>query len=252
MTQDAITTTLYIRCAGLHSRGELLNDFFYAHRSALGLENYYEATSSSLGSGVDQDAERVTADNSADAATAGGERVATSSFRLPADFPVEVVFVRQSRKPYFLVEWRYPTQEEVAKQRAKDAATTGDQRNEGEGAAPLEAESNTSSSSTANRLPSTLLADLARRTLALGRSELSGDALMWRDQPVTINAALAGMSVAAERTKLELRDAQLKTQRVAEKRARDEAGAAAGTAKKATDSEKPTSAFVPRSVRRRA
>lgn len=244
MTENtAAGATLYIRCAGLHSRGELLNDFFYAHRVALGLQDYYTTSQAN---------EAPLAPSSGEAE--GATLSPSPSPRLPADFPVEVVYVRLSRKPYFLVEWRYPTDDEVEKQKAKRAEEAGEKEGENRSR-----ETVVDQVSSAERLGADALAALTSRTLALAAQKKDGVAgeeegeLTWRDQPVTISAALPGMTVAAERTKLELRDAQLKTQRVAEKRARDEAESAkkkpAGSQLSAGGS---AGSFVPRSVRRRA
>ncbi|KPA86035.1 hypothetical protein ABB37_00308 [Leptomonas pyrrhocoris] len=229
----------------MHSRGELLHEFFYAHRAALGLDSFYELPSSSTGGNGRQDAD-------ADQMAASAEAERASSPHLPVSFPVEVVYVRQSRKPYFLVEWRYPTEDEVKKQNTVDDGATPHKTEDSSAqeAAPPPSKSNASSSQ--NRLPTDFLAQLAERTLALGKGEESGRSLTWRDQPVTISAALAGMKVATERTKLELRDAQLKTQRVAEKRARDETEAEKKTQGSGAEAGKPAPYFVPRSVRRRA
>ncbi|KPI86899.1 hypothetical protein ABL78_4033 [Leptomonas seymouri] len=246
MTERSATPTLFIRCAGLHSRGELLHEFFYAHRAALGLEPFYEVSNSAPGSSSHQDA-------NADAVPMSAKVERASSPRLPADFPVEVVYVRQSRKPYFLVEWRYPTKEELERQKTVDDDSAYKEKvrdSPTQEAVPPTAESNASSSQ--KRLPSEFLAQLAERTLSLGKKDESEGGLMWRGQPVMISVALAGMMVATERTKLELRDAQLKTQRVAEKRVRDQVEATSNEKGKSSEADQSTPSFVPRSVRRRA
>eukprot|EP00796_Vickermania_ingenoplastis_P005527 gene5527-3986_t len=72
-----MTQTIYIRCAALHNRGDLVNKFFFQHRSVLGIEEWY-----------------------------------TDEQLIPTS-PVEIVEVKYSRKPYFLVEFREPLQEEL-------------------------------------------------------------------------------------------------------------------------------------------
>lgn len=231
MAENASASTLYIRCAGLHSRGELLNNFFFTHRSALGLQDYFEE-SGSLDVSV---------------GTRDGDGAASS--RLPADFPVEVVYVRQSRKRYFLVEWRYPTAEEVEKQKAVEDGASHNEEEDGESPRPKAAPP---AASSVPQVSADVLAQLTQRTLALVKGESSSDGgLAWREQPVTISTALPGMTVAAERVKLELRDAQLKTQRVAEKRAREEAEGVRGGKHQQGSADKSAPSFVPRSVRRR-
>lgn len=246
MTDISSLATLYIRCAGLHSRGELLHDFFHAHRAALGLEGYYEPTSIPSESAEDQG-------TASTAATTGSSGSGAASSRLPADFPVEVVYVRQSRKPYFLVEWRYPTVEEAEKKKAGEGTTANHNEEDREDEPAASPAAASTEPSPASRLSNDILAQLTQRTLALGKSKGAEGGLVWRDQPVTISTALAGMTVAAERVKLELRDAQLKTQRVAEKRTREQAdGVVKGGKSQHGTADKSAPAFVPRSVRRRA
>lgn len=230
--------TVFIRGATLHSRGELLNGFFYAHRDALGIQNWYEAAQSAPSADTPpptRPEEQSAGDADRDPAVA-----ATSSPRLPAHIPVEVVYVRSSRKPYFLVEWRYPTPEE--EERRKTAGEEGDNGD-------VIADAGDKTHSADRSVPAAYLEQVAQRTLALGTQAN----VAWRDQPVAISAALPGMTVAAERRKLELRDAQLKTQRVAEKREREEAATAAAQAAKGKSGGAAVAAasFVPRSVRRR-
>nr|CCC90379.1 unnamed protein product [Trypanosoma congolense IL3000] len=69
--------TLFIRCAAIHGRGELLNGFMSAHRKVLGVEKWYE-----YGDGTEAD----------------------SAATLRSDAPFECVYVKWSRKPYFLLE----------------------------------------------------------------------------------------------------------------------------------------------------
>ncbi|KAG5466711.1 hypothetical protein LSCM1_00883 [Leishmania martiniquensis] len=245
MTESSFTAapTIFIRCAALHSRGELLNGFFFAHRATLGIEDWYEAAPKPINGGTEN--EEVKFRPSEDIAAAGGTPHAASSPRLPPHFPVEVLYVRNSRKPYFLVEWRYPTPEEEEKR--KDLSDGGGGGKEG--AATAEEARDGSSQC---RVTEEFLRQLADRTLALGKQELSEVGAMWKGQPVHISSALRGMTVMAERRKLELRDAQLKGQRAAEKRERAEVDSAAQAAKaKQRDSGAAAPAFVPRCVRRR-
>ncbi|KAL7702350.1 hypothetical protein N2W54_006128 [Lotmaria passim] len=235
MSVNDSALTLYIRCTGIHSRGELLNGFFHAHREALGLQDYFTETSDVSDS---RDA------HESEPAAAG--RVFSSC--LPADFPVEVVFMRQSRKPYFLVEWRYPTQEEMEKQKGVE----DDALLKPVTSLAKEPHASSSSNAPADHLPVSVLDELAQRTLSLGKQAASEGGLVWRDQPVIISVAMAGMTVAAERAKLELRDAQLKAQHVAEKRAREETDTGKKEKEKSVENKKSTQSFVPRSVRRRA
>ncbi|KAG5491999.1 hypothetical protein GH5_00898 [Leishmania sp. Ghana 2012 LV757] len=240
---SAAAPTIFIRCATLHSRGELLNGFFFAHRAALGIQDWYEATSDPISDGAEN--EEADLRRAEDIAAAGDTPHVASSPRLLPHFPVEVLYVRNSRKPYFLLEWRYPTSEEEDKQ--KDSSDGGgDDR---EGAAKTH---ETTTDSLQSRITEEFLRQLADRTLTLGKQDLADVGAVWKGQPVHISSALPGMTVMAERRKLELRDAQLKGQRAAEKRERAEVDSATQTAKaKQRDSGVITPAFIPRCVRRR-
>ncbi|KAG5492543.1 hypothetical protein JKF63_01121 [Porcisia hertigi] len=235
--------TIFIRCATLHSRGELLNGFFFAHRDVLGLREWYETAPTPASDDTGNGEVNFT---SAEENAAAGATSHTASFpRLPPHFPVEVLYMRNSRKPYFLVEWRYPTPEEEEKR--KD---TSDGISDGKGEVCEASEAKASSSE--GRVAGELLQQLAERTLSLGRKELSGDVPTWKGQPVFVSAALPGMTVVAERRKLELRDAQLKIQRTAEKREREKADSAApSTGMNQRHSAVMTPTFIPRCVRRR-
>ncbi|RNF02765.1 uncharacterized protein Tco025E_08367 [Trypanosoma conorhini] len=70
--------TLFIRSAQIRSRGELVNGLLREHKEALGIHSWYAA-------GDDGDG-------------------TVSAMLLRPDAPVECVFVRASRKPYFLLE----------------------------------------------------------------------------------------------------------------------------------------------------
>lgn len=78
---DAATVrTVYLRCRSIHSRGDLVKKFFFQYRQELGIEDWYE------------DGSEWRPEN-----------------------PVEVVEVKTSRKPYFLVEIRpTPAEEKTA------------------------------------------------------------------------------------------------------------------------------------------
>ncbi|EAN91200.1 hypothetical protein TcYC6_0062260 [Trypanosoma cruzi] len=76
--ENSNRVTLFIRCAQIHGRGELMNGFLVEHREALGIQPWY-----------------IARDN-------GSET--ESAMVLCPDAPVECVFVKTSRKPYFLLE----------------------------------------------------------------------------------------------------------------------------------------------------
>ncbi|CAC9543732.1 conserved hypothetical protein [Leishmania infantum JPCM5] len=235
--------TIFIRCATLHSRGELLNGFFFAHRATLGIQDWYETARTPVSGGTGNEEEKLS--SAEDSAAAGDTPHTALSPRLPPHFPVEVLYVRNSRKPYFLVEWRYPTSEEEGKRKDPSDGSSGVK----EGVTEVH---EARAGSSQNRVTEEFLRQLAERTLALGKQELSDDGATWKGQPVFISAALPGMTVVAERRKLELRAAQLTIQRATEKRERAEDDSAAQTAKtKQRDSGVVTSAFIPRCVRRR-
>lgn len=71
--------TLFIRCTSIHGRGELLNGFISEHREALGVAKWYNV--------------------------AGDESDGRCVPTLRTDAPFECVYVRSSRKPYFLLEF---------------------------------------------------------------------------------------------------------------------------------------------------
>ncbi|CAM43338.2 conserved hypothetical protein [Leishmania braziliensis MHOM/BR/75/M2904] len=236
-------TTIFIRCATLHSRGELLNGFFFAHRAALGIQDWYVSAPTTVNSGTGN--EEAQHSSTMESAAAGDLPHAASSPRLPPHFPVEVLYVRNSRKPYFLLEWRYPTPEEEEK-RKEPNDSGGDEKEEVAKAHEAQA------GSSQGRVAEELLRQLAERTLALGKHELCDNGVTWKGQPVLICVASSGMTVMAERRKLELRDSQRKVQRAAEKRERADADTAAQTARaKQQDAGAVTAAFIPRCVRRR-
>ncbi|RNE97236.1 hypothetical protein TraAM80_09417 [Trypanosoma rangeli] len=70
--------TLFIRSTQIHSRGELMNGVLRDHREALGIQSWYVAGDD--GSGTEP------------------------TMILRPDAPVECIFVKTSRKPYFLLE----------------------------------------------------------------------------------------------------------------------------------------------------
>ncbi|KAG8346552.1 hypothetical protein ERJ75_000761900 [Trypanosoma vivax] len=72
-------TTLFIRCARMRNRGDLVNGFLFTHRDALGLSDWYELRES----------------------VSGNETVVG----LRTDAPIECIYVKNSRKPYFLLEF---------------------------------------------------------------------------------------------------------------------------------------------------
>ncbi|ORC84109.1 uncharacterized protein TM35_000491150 [Trypanosoma theileri] len=78
-SQEQERVTLYIRCAQIHSRGELMNSFLAEHREELGIQGWYNT-------------EENTSTSS------------ESTISLRPDAPVECVFMKTSRKPYFLLE----------------------------------------------------------------------------------------------------------------------------------------------------
>lgn len=82
-------TTVFLRCSAIHSRGELVNQFLYSFRSQLGIESWF------------------TSENVVDPCV-----------------PLEVVEVRNSKKPFFLIEFRYPFAEEL--QRRSSTAVVPD------------------------------------------------------------------------------------------------------------------------------
>ncbi|GET92633.1 hypothetical protein, conserved [Leishmania tarentolae] len=234
---------IFIRCAALHSRGELLNGFFFAHRFTLGIQDWYETAPTPVSGGTCNEETKLSAPE--DGAAAGEPPHAASSQRLMPHFPVEVLYVRNSRKPYFLVEWRYPTSEEEERRKDRIDGSSGVE----EGVAEAHEERADSSQS---RITEEFLRQIAERTMALGKQGLSGDGVTWKGQPVFISAALSGMTVVAERRKQELRDAQLKIRRAAEKRERLEENSAGPNAKtEQRGSGVVAPAFIPRCVRRR-
>lgn len=218
--------TLFIRCSAMHSRGDLVNGFLYAHREALGMTEWYTREESEGG--------------------------AEPGPRLVHDAPLETVFVRNSRKPFFLVEWRYPNAEERQRQTSTGPsgkevdATTAEEMGE-KSAKPTTASSSVS-------LPP--VSEEALR--GCGEVLLSLKDATYKDQPVAIALAQAGVTVEEERQKLRLRDAQ-KREEVARNRPGTEERRAVLQRKPgeraAMGASAPPSAttttFVPRSVRKR-
>ncbi|KEG09353.1 hypothetical protein DQ04_05361010 [Trypanosoma grayi] len=138
---DTGRTTLFVRSTQIHSRGELVNGFLHEHRKTLGIQSWYAAegdASSSSG-----------ADNNRDT---------TAALTLRSDAPLECVFVKTSRKPYFLLE---------VTTSGEDVATA---------------------------------AEVAEKLTALHNTT-------YKDHPVHVEVAKNGLTVAAERKKLEMRDA---------------------------------------------
>lgn len=179
-------------------------------------------------------------------ATSGAPSV---SAVLRRDSPVEVIFIRGSRKPYFLLEFRYPTSAELEKRLVRD--TGGEENNEevnlaGNGCAEPE------TVEAPHRIEEAELRLFSQRLLELGAAAArGGGSLLWNGQPVVITPALAGMTVSSERQKRELRDAQAKAERDAQKRQRDEGDATRESSRTQSDKggSAATSSFVPRSVR---
>lgn len=180
-----VPITIFIRCSALHSRGELVNSFLYAFREELGIESWY-----------------------------------AEDGLLKADAPVEAVEVKTSRKPYFLIEIRYPTPEELERRKSqKDPREEGAKEDSNEHAK--------------NKQVTSLLLSLAEKV-----KEFNG-------QAVIISEASKGISVSEERKKLEERDRQ-------KKRERDEAESKDAARQKTEGKPKDSLlAFVPRAVRRR-
>ncbi|KAH9597455.1 hypothetical protein LSM04_007200 [Trypanosoma melophagium] len=77
-SQELDRVTLYIRCVQIHSRGELMNGFLAEHMEELGIQSWYNTKE--------------------DASTS------ETTHSLRSDAPVECVFMKTSRKPYFLLE----------------------------------------------------------------------------------------------------------------------------------------------------
>lgn len=143
-TEEESFITIYLRCPAIHSRGELVNLFFFAHRDALGIRDWFDA------------------DN-----------------KLIPSSPLESVEVKSSRKPYYLVEFRYPLPSLT-----EEAAHQG----EGHSGSPC-------------IIPDSTLVKISSALLSLGESVKE-----YNGQPLVIAPASNGITVNVERMKLEGRD----------------------------------------------
>ncbi|KAK7198162.1 hypothetical protein NESM_000772900 [Novymonas esmeraldas] len=199
---DAVQT-IYLHCDALRHRGEVLNGFFYEHRHALGIDDWYELPSAPADNGATGE----------EGTPGGADGSAAVAPRMPFHAPVEVVHVVRSRKPYFLIEWRYPAaenkknrhqalDEEPNQPMATDSSTPTVRQREG----PFSEES---------------LRAVTERLLALGK-ESSATPLVWKEKPVSISAALRGVTVTSEREKGRGSHAAPLASRNGEKRQREE------------------------------
>lgn len=182
--------TIFIRCASISTRGELVNKFLFSLREELDISHWYE------------------------------------SGNLKNEAPVELVEVKFSRKPYFLLEFRLPLAEElqrrkiVSSKESVQGKSSSDSKNE-----------DTNRSSWVEE-PQKLSA-VSQALLSLGEKIKE-----YNEQPISITAAMAGISVHSERMKIEGRDRLKKREREA------------GRPSEKTE-ENFSIGFVPRAVRRR-
>lgn len=180
--------TIFIRCSALHSRGELVNSFLHTFREELGIEAWY-----------------------------------SEDGLLRADAPVEIVEVKSSRKPYFLLEIRCPTPEELERRKGKEDS----------GIVQASVDDNPEKRNQHKKIAVSLLS-------------LAEKVKEYNNQVLIISEASKGISVSEERKKLEERDRH-------KKREREEAEQKEAASRQAEGNKKESSlAFVPRAVRRRA
>lgn len=214
-----MTRTIFLRCPHISSRGALVNDFLYTHRETTGMASWYD-----------------------------GEG------RLRPSAPLEVVFIRTSRKPYFLLECRYPTEEEMARRTGKAAAADGDDDGDDDGEGRGEGERATEGGvGVQERLSDEQLDSVASAIIALSGG--GRDPLLYHNSPVTIGVAQGSTLVSSEREK---QLARLKRKREEDREqqggggggSHEEARGKRGRTEK-TDAPVTATSFVPRSVRRR-
>lgn len=211
--------TVYVRCAAMHNRGDLVNGLLYEHRDRIGMEKWYD-----------------------------------NDGKLLPNAPLEVVYVKKSRKPYFLVEWRYSTPAEFARRRydldesnqhnnAKHVLSTTHQQyeqteddaqiqiskiaqNAGNATTlalhykkatitqqqPRALSSITTSTeaciSSDQKIDDATLEQCCEKFLTLGTHTDGHNPLMFRDTKVDVTVASTGINVQIEREKLERRDIQ--------------------------------------------
>lgn len=206
-----ILTTFFVRGVSLRHRGDVVNGFLCQWREQLGISDWYEATTA--------------------------EGAEESAFHLLLGCPLEMVHVEASRRPYFLLEFRYPNEEELTRQERNREA--GEHK---EGEEKVEEKPSGKMCATVS---ADALRDIASRLLHLANTE--ADALTYKEKPVSVSVAVGGVTVAAERHKLELRDAEKKKARLHQQQ--KEAQAANATPQPSAPA--TTTSFVPRAVRRR-
>lgn len=153
--------TIFLRCSALRSRGELVNHFLFRYRAEIGIEDWY----------------------------------ANDSLQCYA--PLETVYVKNSRKPFFLIEVRFPFPEEL--DRRKKVVFSSEHR-------PVDGKGENEEKSQAIT-PSKLL-KVSKALLSLGETVKE-----YRGEPVLITRGLNNISVREERQKLEERESQRKRER---------------------------------------
>ncbi|EPY42142.1 hypothetical protein AGDE_00878 [Angomonas deanei] len=192
----SLLTTFFIRCPSLHNRGDVVNGLLYTLKDDLDIADwFFEAEDGSKTS-------------------------------LKRNAPVEIVFVQSSRRPYFLLEFRYPTEQEQEKRMKNLQEKTEDDTAPDSGAHTLE------------RIADAKIESVTDRFKQL----LERNGLRYKEEDVSLSVS-SGPTVSSEREKLELRDSKkkaehIKTKSIAEPSAEKQAKSTAVS-------------FVPRSMRRR-
>lgn len=181
--------TIFLRCRALRSRGDLVNHFLFQYREELGIQDWYTENN------------------------------------LNFNAPLEIVHVKNSRKPFFLVEVRLPFPEELG--RRKKGITPVEGGDFPEQKMPKCADALTASDT--KRL------EVSKALMTLGESVKE-----YKGESVSIAAASNHITVREERRKLEERESSRKREREAE-------CAPAELKRKET-----LISFVPRAVRRQA
>lgn len=184
---EVAVKTIFLRCAALHSRGELVNRFLFLHRAKIGIHDWYTED------GLD--------------------------FRAP----LEIAYVKNSKKPFFLIEVRSPLQEEL--DRRKTVLQSENVPNSG-----IEVKNEVDSLV----VPPSKLEEVSKALLSLKETDKE-----YKGEPVIISLASNNISVREERKRGEDRES---------KRKRNRAPQHEQPLKKEKNS---LSSFVPRSVRRR-
>lgn len=194
--------TVFLHCPTIGSRGVLVHELLYAHREALGMTSWYIPSSAIHGEG----------------------------YCLHPDAPIEVLHVAKSRRPYFLVEFRYPTVTELSLRRTQEGSEKKKERT-------------TDGTTAVPPMPSVSVAELQACTRQL---LTQGPQWSHSGRPVQVSQSMGDATVASEREKQRLRDAREKKKRV--EAAEQQTQRQATTPKKAASG--ASTVFVPRVLRR--